>query len=35
MKNIGRMRQVFMGTDGYIYITIEDPGTVFRLIPVY
>jgi glucose/arabinose dehydrogenase len=34
MKNIGRMRQVIMGSDGYIYISIEDPGTVFRLRPL-
>ncbi len=33
LKNVGRMRNVVMGTDGYIYITIEDPGTVLRLLP--
>lgn len=32
--NIGRMRNVEMGSDGYIYVSIENPGTVFRLKPV-
>ncbi len=31
--NIGRMRNVKMGSDGYIYIGVERPGMVFRLIP--
>jgi aldose sugar dehydrogenase len=33
LKNVGRMRNVVMGDDGYIYITIEDPGTVLKLLP--
>ena len=33
LKNIGRLRDVRMGPDGYIYIAVED-GYVFRLIPV-
>jgi glucose/arabinose dehydrogenase len=33
LKNIGRIRNVEMGTDGYIYVSIERPGTVFKLIP--
>lgn len=31
--NVGRLRNVKMGSDGYIYIGIENPGMVFRLIP--
>jgi hypothetical protein len=34
LKNIGRMRFVEMGHDGYLYIGVEDPGYVFRLVPV-
>jgi aldose sugar dehydrogenase len=31
--NVGRMRNVEMGSDGYLYVSIENPGTVFRLRP--
>jgi len=31
MMNIGRTRNVEMGRDGYIYVGIEGPGTVFRV----
>jgi glucose/arabinose dehydrogenase len=31
--NIGRVRNVDMGPDGYAYVTVEDPGYVFRLVP--
>ena len=34
LKNIGRLRNVDMGPDGYLYISVEDPGYVFRLMPV-
>ncbi len=34
LKNIGRLRDVRMGPDGYIYIAVESPGYVFRLIPI-
>lgn len=34
LKNIGRMRNVQMGTDGYIYIGVEKPGMVLRLLPI-
>ncbi|PZR10280.1 MAG: hypothetical protein DI539_21365 [Flavobacterium psychrophilum] len=35
LKNIGRLRDVRMGPDGYIYVAVEDKkGSVFRLIPV-
>ncbi len=34
MKEVGRLRDVKMGPDGYIYITIESPGYILRLLPV-
>jgi aldose sugar dehydrogenase len=34
LKNIGRLRFVEMGRDGYLYVGVEDPGYVFRLMPV-
>jgi len=33
LKNIGRLRDVKMGRDGYIYLAVEDPGYVLRLVP--
>jgi glucose/arabinose dehydrogenase len=33
-KNIGRVRDVRMGPDGYIYVAVENPGVIFRLVPV-
>ena len=32
-ENIGRLRDVKMGNDGYIYISVENPGTIYRLQP--
>ena len=34
MMNIGRTRNVEMGRDGFIYVGIEGPGTVFRVRPM-
>ena len=34
LKNIGRVRYVKMGPDGYLYIAVEGPGFIFRLLPV-
>jgi len=34
LKNIGRLRDVRMGPDGYIYVSVESPGAIFRLLPV-
>jgi len=35
LKNIGRLRDVRMSPDGYIYVAVEDDkGSIFRLIPV-
>jgi glucose/arabinose dehydrogenase len=33
LKNIGRMRDIQMGPDGYIYFSVEDPGKVMRIVP--
>lgn len=33
-KNIGRVRDVRMGPDGYLYIAVETPGTIYKLVPV-
>jgi len=34
LKGIGRVRNVVMGPDGYIYLAIETPGYILRLMPV-
>jgi aldose sugar dehydrogenase len=34
LKNIGRVRFIEMGQDGYLYIGVENPGYIFRLAPV-
>lgn len=34
LPHIGRLRCVYMGHDGYIYVGVEQPGFVFRLLPV-
>lgn len=34
MKNIGRLRFVTEGPDGFIYVGVEDPGRVLRLRPM-
>lgn len=34
MKNIGRVRNVKVGNDGYIYVAVEYPGYIFRLVPI-
>jgi glucose/arabinose dehydrogenase len=33
LDGIGRVRDVQMGTDGYIYIAVEGPGRLIRLVP--
>lgn len=33
LRNIGRLRDVRMGPDGYVYVAVEMPGYVFRLVP--
>lgn len=34
LENIGRLRVVEVGPDGYIYVGVEEPGLVFRLLPL-
>ncbi len=33
-KNIGRVRDIRMGPDGYLYMSVESPGIIYRLVPV-
>ena len=33
-KNIGRLRAVEMDRDGFIYIAVEEPGYIFKLVPI-
>jgi len=33
LVNLGRMRNVKMGVDGYLYVGTENPGMVFRVRP--
>lgn len=33
LKNIGRVRNVKVGLDGYIYVAVEEPGIIYKLIP--
>jgi glucose/arabinose dehydrogenase len=34
LKEIGRVRNVEMGPDGFIYVAVETPGLIVRLVPV-
>ncbi|SOD79674.1 PQQ-dependent sugar dehydrogenase [Spirosoma fluviale] len=34
LPNIGRVRNIKQGPDGYLYVSVEDPGYAFRLMPV-
>ncbi len=33
LNGIGRIRDAHMGTDGYLYIAVEGPGRLIRLVP--
>ena len=33
LEGIGRVRVIKMGTDGYIYIGVEAPGAIYKLLP--
>jgi glucose/arabinose dehydrogenase len=33
-KSIGRVRDVKQGPDGYLYMAVENPGIVYKLVPV-
>ncbi len=34
MENIGRVRNVEVSPDGYIYIAVERPGAIYKLVPI-
>lgn len=34
LKNIGRIRDIQMSRDGYIYFSVEEPGVVYKIVPV-
>ncbi len=34
LEDIGRVRNVVMGPDGFVYVSIENPGKILRLMPV-
>ncbi|MFT4568201.1 MAG: glucose/arabinose dehydrogenase [Saprospiraceae bacterium] len=34
LKGIGRLRNVRVGPDGFIYVAVEEPGYIFRLMPI-
>jgi glucose/arabinose dehydrogenase len=33
-NDVGRVRAITMGRDGYIYFSVENPGYIFRVVPV-
>ncbi|MFY0626576.1 MAG: PQQ-dependent sugar dehydrogenase [Reichenbachiella sp.] len=35
LKDIGRLRDVHMGIDGFLYLAVENPGRVIRIRPDY
>ncbi|MFB9864169.1 PQQ-dependent sugar dehydrogenase [Rufibacter immobilis] len=34
LQDVGRIRDVRMSPDGYVYIAVENPGIIYRLVPV-
>lgn len=34
LEDIGRLRDVRQGPDGYLYVAVEDPGRILRIIPI-
>ncbi|WP_242693396.1 PQQ-dependent sugar dehydrogenase [Sabulibacter ruber] len=34
LKDIGRVRDVRQSPDGFVYIAVENPGVIYRLVPV-
>jgi glucose/arabinose dehydrogenase len=34
IQGIGRIRNVAMGADGFIYVAIENPGKILRIVPI-
>ena len=35
LEDIGRMRSIAQGADGFIYLGLENPGRVIRLRPLW
>jgi glucose/arabinose dehydrogenase len=35
LKNIGRIRDVKQSPDGFIYISVENPGRIIKLVPTF
>ncbi|CAM3902657.1 Glucose/Sorbosone dehydrogenase domain-containing protein [Pontibacter korlensis] len=33
LEDIGRVREVKMSPDGYLYVAVEEPGIIYRLVP--
>lgn len=33
LKNLGRVRDVASGPDGFLYVILNDPGQIIRLVP--
>ncbi|MBK0384050.1 PQQ-dependent sugar dehydrogenase [Pedobacter sp. SD-b] len=33
-KNIGRVRDIRLAPDGYLYMAVENPGRVYKIVPV-
>lgn len=34
LQNIGRVRDVKVSPDGYIFVAVEEPGAIYKLVPV-
>lgn len=34
LPRIGRVRHIMQGSDGYLYVAVENPGKVYRIVPV-
>ncbi len=34
VKGIGRVRNVEMGTDGFIYFSVDNPGIIYKIVPL-
>lgn len=34
MKNVGRVRNVRQAPDGYIYVAVERPGRIYKIVPI-
>jgi glucose/arabinose dehydrogenase len=34
LENIGRVRNVVMSPDGFVYVAMEQPGFIVRLLPI-